>query len=398
MLLTHIPDVIGQNTSIQYAYQLYEVMIDGWLDRETYWVDKGALQSLSERLAENIYLHREQRGAEHVSLEELEKLTDEWGIELQPWQIAGRSLLNRDAEGNNKFAHRSIMEYLFVKRLLALPRREREPVALTDQMRMFLTEMAQNPAATELDFYGVQIQGAPTDFSMPDGSFLETVWIGPGTFVMGSPEKESGRDLDEGPQREVTISQGFYLGKYTITQGQWKAVMGTKPWAGQSSVQDNPDHPAVYISWEDVQSFIEKLSEAAGSSVYRLPTEAEWEYACRARTTTRWSFGDEEGGLGDYAWYSENGGRHAQAVGTKESNSWGLYDMHGNVWEWCWDWFGNYKDGAGLDPQGPASGSSRVMRGGSFYYPAQFLRSAIRFHRAPGNRGSLVGVRLLRTE
>ena len=262
-----------------------------------------------------------------------------------------------------------------------------------------------NEAVAEKPVEAPVADAAPADspppvqsFPLPGGAALEMVWIKPGIFVMGSPEGEAGRYSVEGPQHEVTISRGFYLGRREITQGQWETVMGTRPWDGESFVQVNPDHPAVYISWEDVQSFIKKLNEAAGSSVYRLPTEAEWEYACRAGTTTRWSFGDEESRLGDYAWYSKNGGRHAQAVGAKEPNPGGLYDMHGNVWEWCWDWSGNYKDGAGLDPQGPPSGSGRVLRGGGFDYPARLLRSAFRVSFAPGYRGSGVGVRLLRTE
>ena len=125
---------------------------------------------------------------------------------------------------------------------------------------------------------------------------------------MGSPSTEVGRDSDEGPQHEVTISKGFYLGKYEVTQGQWQAVMGTTPWSGQSYVQVDADNPAVYVSWNDVQSFVQALNEAAKDSLYRLPTEAEWEYACRAGTTERWSFGDDESKLKDYAWYDVNAG------------------------------------------------------------------------------------------
>ena len=125
---------------------------------------------------------------------------------------------------------------------------------------------------------------------------------------MGSPDTEPGRWLAEGPQHEVTISQGFYLGKFEVTQEQWESVMGTAPWPGQIFVQPNPLHPAVYISWNDMQAFIERLNEAAGEELYRLPTEAEWEYTCRAATTTRRSFGDEESQLADHAWYVTTAG------------------------------------------------------------------------------------------
>ena len=127
--------------------------------------------------------------------------------------------------------------------------------------------------------------------SLPGGAEMEFVWISPGTFQMGSPNSEAGRNSNEGPVHEVEISQGFYLGKYEITQGQWESVMGETPWSGQSYVQSNSSHPAVYISWEDMRRFAAKLNSEAGEAVYRLPTEAEWEYACRAGTQTQWSFG-----------------------------------------------------------------------------------------------------------
>ena len=217
---------------------------------------------------------------------------------------------------------------------------------------------------------------------LPGGATIEFVGIEPGTFTMGSPDMDEMANGSEKPQHEVTISQGFYLGKYEITQAQWESVMGTTPWSGQDNVQANPDHPAVYISWEDVQEFIQRLNEAAGEEVYRLPTEAEWEYACRAGTATSWSFGDDESELMNYAWYRANawdvGEQYAHAVGTKLPNPWGLYDMHGNVKEWCQDWYGNYSSGAQTDPIGPATGVLRIERGGNFNYVAQSLRSASR--------------------
>ncbi|MDA0748543.1 MAG: SUMF1/EgtB/PvdO family nonheme iron enzyme [bacterium] len=230
---------------------------------------------------------------------------------------------------------------------------------------------------------------------------MDLVYVQPGTFTMGSPGSEPGRDSDEGPQHEVTISQGFHLGKYEVTQGQWQAVMGTTPWGGQSSVQSNANHPAAYVSWNDAQAFIHKLNVAAGDSLYRLPTEAEWEYACRARTTTRWSFGDDESQLKDYAWYYDNAWaiveQYGHEVGTKKANLWGLHDMHGNVWEWCQDWYGSYSSSAQVDPMGPVSGLARVVRGGGFYHLALFTRSAYRISASPSFPPSPhLGFRLLR--
>lgn len=193
------------------------------------------------------------------------------------------------------------------------------------------------------------------------------------------------------------------MGKYEITQGQWESVMGTRPWAEKRKVQESADHPAVYISWNDVQAFVEKLNLAEGSGVYRLPTEAEWEYACRAGTTTRWSFGDHDGYLGTYAWYEANtevlGEDYAHAVGQKLPNPWGLYDVHGNVWEWVQDWYrGWYSGGAQTDPLGPVSDSYRVIRGGSFSPYARLVRSALRSIGSPASRDDDLGARLVRQD
>ena len=187
--------------------------------------------------------------------------------------------------------------------------------------------------------------------------------------MMGSPSSEKGRYDDEGPVHEVTISKGFYLGKYEVTQGQWEGVMGTTPWRGKDYVRSGSDYPAVYVSWDDAQEFISRLNSAAGSEVYRLPSEAEWEYACRAGTTTRWSFGDDESQLTHYAWYGayrrgDVGEKYGHRVGTKRANPWGLYDMHGNVSEWVQDWKGDYSSSSVVDPLGPSTGSYRVVRGG----------------------------------
>ena len=201
---------------------------------------------------------------------------------------------------------------------------------------------------------------------------------------------------------EVEISRGFWLGKYEVTQGEWESVMGTTPWSGRNYVRSNSSHPAVYISWNNVQAFVDKLNVAAGSDVYRLPSEAEWEYACRAGTSTRWSFGDDESELTHYAWYRDNawnaGERYAHAVGTKRANPWGLYDMHGNVWEWVQDWYSSsyYNSSPRVDPPGPTSGSARVRRGGRFYNSARLVRSAARDGYSPGGRNPYIGVRLVR--
>ncbi|KAF5430766.1 Formylglycine-generating enzyme, partial [Candidatus Methanophagaceae archaeon] len=198
---------------------------------------------------------------------------------------------------------------------------------------------------------------------------------------------------DEKPVHKVKIKNPFYLGTYLVTQAEWKAVMGDEP-----SDFKGDDLPVERVSWDKVQEFIKKLNEKEGTDKYRLPSEAEWEYACRAGTTTKYSFGDSESELGKYAWYGENSGDKTHPVGQKKPNPWGLYDMHGNVWEWVQDkWHGNY-DGAHTDGSARESGDGayRVVRGGSWFNTARSCRSAIRPYDAPGNRFNTLGFRLLR--
>ncbi|HXP61012.1 MAG TPA: formylglycine-generating enzyme family protein, partial [Dongiaceae bacterium] len=185
--------------------------------------------------------------------------------------------------------------------------------------------------------------------------------IEPGTFLMGSPGSEADRSDDEGPQTRVTISKSFSMGKYEVTQRQYETVMRTNP----SSFKGEASLPVENVSWVEATNFCARLTEKERQAgrlpagyVYRLPTEAEWEYACRARTTSRFSYGDDTqyDKLGRYAWCFRNGGGQTHPVGTKSPNRWGLYDMHGNVWEWCMDWYGGYPGGSVTDPTGADHG------------------------------------------
>ena len=220
---------------------------------------------------------------------------------------------------------------------------------------------------------------------------MEFVLIPAGEFDMGSPSGEEGRHDSEGPVHKVKIPDGFYLGKYEVTQKQWREVMGDNP-----SYFKGDDRPVEQVSWNDAQDFIKKLNQKEGTDKYRLPSEAEWEYAARAGTTTRYSFGDDTGKLGEYAWYG--GSSETHSIGQKKPNSWGLYDMHGNVWEWTQDkWHDDYKgaptDGSAWESGG---GSRRVFRGGGWCINAQACRSAKRGSYVPDSRGELLGFRLLR--
>jgi formylglycine-generating enzyme required for sulfatase activity len=211
--------------------------------------------------------------------------------------------------------------------------------------------------------------------------------IAAGIFTMGS---ENG-DTDEKPITRVTLTQPYWLGNTEVTQGQWLAVMGSKP----SSFKGG-SLPVEQVSWDDAMQFCQRLTERERSAgrlpngyAYTLPTEAQWEFACRAGTV-----GDYAGELDAMAWYEQNSGSTTHAVGTKEENAWGLSDMHGNVWEWCADWYGNYAGGSVRDPQGADSGSRRVCRGGGWWNSADRCRSALRVSYSPDRRAYSLGFRL----
>jgi formylglycine-generating enzyme required for sulfatase activity len=218
---------------------------------------------------------------------------------------------------------------------------------------------------------------------------MELVWCPPGTFWMGSPEDEVGRYEDE-TLHEVTLTRGFWIGRHPVTQGQWEEVMGGNP---SEFKESGPHAPVEEVSWDDAQEFCRALSERDGRE-YRLPTEAEWEYACRAGSTSAWCFGDDEEELGDYAWYDENSDDRTHPVGRKKPNAWGIHDMHGNVWEWCADWYDDYPDIPATDPLGPEDGSPRVICGGSWSYNAEYCRSALRHGLDPDSRFFDLGFRV----
>ena len=245
--------------------------------------------------------------------------------------------------------------------------------------------------ATGQRFYRAVVFAAPTNM----------VFIPPGTFRMGSPTNEVDRWDNEGPQTAVTISRGGWMGKYEVTQGEYVALRGSNP----SFFTGDTNRPVERVTWYEAAAFCAALTDrerAAGriatNSLYRLPTEAEWEYACRAWTSDRrFSYGDDPGytSLTDYAWYGDNSGGTTHQVGQKLPNPWGLYDMHGNVREWCEDWFDTYVGGIAVDPQGPATGSDHLIRGGTWDNNARDCRSANRDSAPPGNDNDNFGFRVL---
>ena len=246
----------------------------------------------------------------------------------------------------------------------------------------FATE-SPSPAKTDV----APESGKPFTLS---GIGLDLVPVAAGTFGMGSTYSESGRQADE-TYHIVVLSRPFWMGRTPVTQAQYEAVMGNNP-----SHFKRADFPVESVTWDEAMAFCRKLTEQAKAAgrlpegyVYTLPTEAQREYSCRAGTGGRYA-----GDLNAIAWHNGNSDEKPQPVGQKQPNAWGLYDMQGNIWEWCLDWYGSYPQEKVTDPTGPARGSARVYRGGAWFHSADLCRSAYRYRLAPDNRGSLLGFRV----
>ncbi len=268
--------------------------------------------------------------------------------------------------------------------------------------------VAEEPDVTEKPRAATeQVDAAQKDLETPveitNSIGMKLKLIPKGAFLMGSPQSDDKASYWEKPQHKVRITKPFYLSVHEVTQGQWEAVMETRPWSGETHVQEGSDYAASCVSWDDAVAFCAKLSSEEGKT-YRLPTEAEWEYACRAGTTTQYHFGDDASRMGDYAWFDGNAWdvdeKYAHRVGQKNANPFGLYDMHGNVCEWCADRYVEdyYSKSPVDDPMGPDSGQLRVLRGGSWgdRHPNRF-RCAFRVMFLPGFRLDRYGFRLART-
>ena len=280
-------------------------------------------------------------------------------------------------------------------------RRIRYDAASDAQLRI---ELEAKPRVVEASFpmtveeaTGVQRAAAEVmgilltdDLNCGKGIKLPLILIPSGTFIMGSPKDEHDRFDDEGPQHEVTISKPFYMGVTPVTQGQYKSMTGDKP-----SYFKGDSNSVEQVPWDQASRFCVKMTSTTGK-VVRLPTEAEWEYACRAGSATRFSFGNEDAGLALHAWYTSNSGSSTHPVGQKKPNAWGLYDMHGNVWEWCEDaWHVSYKN-APTDGSAWVGGeSARVVRGGGWYFVPQYCRSSLRDGVEPDYRFFDVGFRVV---
>ena len=213
------------------------------------------------------------------------------------------------------------------------------------------------------------------------------VYVEGGTFIMGATAEQKNKYKDEEPAHSVTLSS-FYIGKYEVTQSLWKAVIGSNP-----SNRKGDNLPVEKVSWNDCQTFLRKLNAMTGKN-FRLPTEAEWEFAARGGNRSRGYQYSGSNVLSDVAWYDDNSGSKTHNVGTKAPNELSIYDMSGNVWEWCQDWKGSYSSSTQTNPKGPSSGSLRVIRGGSWIFSARYCRVAGRYYGTPDYRSCRLGLRL----
>ena len=246
-------------------------------------------------------------------------------------------------------------------------------------------------AFTAISFANCGVVSAAEIVNTPDSiPPIEMVFVEGGTFQMGATsEQGSDADADERPVHTVTLSS-FYIGKTEVTQNLWMAVMGGNP----SYFKKGGNYPVESVSWDDIQEFLKKLNAATGK-MYRLPIEAEWEYAARGGSKSSGYKYSGSNNIGDVAWYNDNSSNETHLVASKAPNELGIYDMSGNVWEWCQDWYGNYTSSTQTNPQGASSGSDRVLRGGSWSYGAKICRVSFRNGNGPDIRFNDSGFRLV---
>jgi formylglycine-generating enzyme required for sulfatase activity len=417
MLLSYIDYLFDEKRVFKNTYQVYETLIDKWIERESKKRKhktggrekfKKDLHQYSRLVALEIYRQRKETDMLYLEREAAIEVARQNNINLQDYEITGQSLLTRDAEGNWKFAHKSILEFLIAK----------EALENFDFVKA-------------IDFSGMDMARQFYREILP-----EFVYIKGGTFPMGSPESEVDRIKERETQHPVKVSD-FYMAIHPVTVGQFEIFSmetnyktdadkdgGSFLWTGRKwkkkagvnwrcdvkgEEQLDNQHPVIHVSWNDASEYCQWLSKKSNTT-FRLPTEAEWEYACRAGTSTPFHTGDnlttdQANYDGNYPYRDNPKGKYLKrttAIGSYPPNAWGLYDMHGNVWEWCNDWYSETyyeeckKQGTVENPTGPKTGSNRMLRGGSWFFNAQDCRSADRNSATPpGNRFNHIGFRLV---
>jgi formylglycine-generating enzyme required for sulfatase activity len=442
LFLNYLKNIIVVKEDIRFIYQMYEIIIEAWLERESSFLDKDKLKNLSESFALELWTREGAKLKDRDIYKSLSELCANWKPKIY-------SLLIRDAEQQYKFAHRSIMEYFFIRKFLALPPDRRPRIDWTEVMKSFLLEkISHGTAAKKLqrvclsganltgmklidydfsdsnferinlretlvqktNFQGVLFKGASLEASIigraniTNAILFETalyqtrlglkfVYIPEGWFMMGSPLEEEGRNPDE-RLHKVVIEKPFYMLTMPVTQKQWKLVMGYNP---SSFDQLGTECPVENVSWFEAQDFVRKLNLLEEVELYRLPTEEEWEYACRAGSNTRFFFGNDESKLHEYAYFKDNANNSTRATASRKPNNWGLYDMLGNVWEWCADWYIEEGQPIPYDSMGNPTGEQKLFRGGSAFNTARDCRCANRRGKAmPDYKIGNIGFRIIK--
>ncbi len=274
--------------------------------------------------------------------------------------------------------------------------KNRTYVLVLNQMGMSSNPADVSTTASTVSVSPVQVPAVPSNtisddvitIPVKDGICIEMVKVEGGTFMMGATSEMKNPNSNEKPVHQVTLTNDYYMGKYEVTQALWQAVMGSNP-----SEYKGDNLPVETVSWNDCQKFISKLNSLTGR-MFRLPTEAEWEYAARGGKESRGYQYSGSSNISDVAWYDENSGSKTHPVGTKQANELGIYDMTGNVWEWCSDWYSSYSSSSQTNPTGSDSGSARVSRGGGWFNDASYCRLSVRFYYTPDFRLDILGLRL----
>ena len=274
--------------------------------------------------------------------------------------------------------------------------KNRTYVLVLNQMGMSSNPADVSTTVSTVSVSPVQVPAVPSNtisddvitIPVKDGICIEMVKVEGGTFMMGATSEMKNPNSNEKPVHQVTLTNDYYMGKYEVTQALWQAVMGSNP-----SEYKGDNFPVETVSWNDCQKFISKLNSLTGR-MFRLPTEAEWEYAARGGKESRGYQYSGSSNISDVAWYDENSGSKTHPVGTKQANELGIYDMTGNVWEWCSDWYSSYSSSSQTNPTGSDSGSARVSRGGGWNCNASYCRLSVRFYYTPDFRLDILGLRL----
>ncbi len=305
--------------------------------------------------------------------------SEEGTVKLKPSAPSNLQItLSKEAASTNQISQTTLLQQ-------AQPQ---QPVAQTQPVSSMASSSTTSTSSNIIDS---STSGSIITIHVKDGINIEMVKVEAGSFNMGATPEMENPNEDEKPVHRVTLTNNYYIGKYEVTQALWKIVMGSNP---SNSKGDNL--PVENVSWNDCQKFISKLNKLTGKS-FRLPTEAEWEYAARGGNKSRGYQYSGSNTIGDVAWYDGNSGSKTHAVGTKQPNELGAFDMTGNVWEWCQDWFNRYSSSPQTNPIGAVSGSCRVYRGGSYYYSG-YCRCSCRFDGTPDFRNGDLGLRLVLSE